>query len=135
VAVRPQFIARLGCLFSTGRSVSAKSLEHLAGWDAVRSALAEIHASHDELERFLSDEFVQLDSLGRELIARQERLEQSLHRRPDGNGAAPAETQRQIEELLAEARRQQVELRNMQATIQNQMTMMRDEGCAIKSEG
>jgi hypothetical protein len=115
--------------------VSPKSLDHLAGWDAVRSALAEIHASHDELERFLSNEFVQLDSLGRELMARQARLEQSLHRRPDESGSAPAETQRQIESLLAEARRQQAELRTMQATIQNQMAMMRDEGCGIKVDG
>jgi hypothetical protein len=108
--------------------VSLKSLEHLAGWDAVRGALAEIHASHDELERFFSEQFVQLDSLGRELMARQERLGQALRCQPDETGAAPAETQRQIEELLEEARRQQTELRNMQAMIQNQIAGMKDEG-------
>jgi hypothetical protein len=119
----------------TGWSVSPKSLEHLAGWDGVRSALAEIRASRDELERFLADEFGQLESLGRELMTRQQRLEQSLRLRPAESGAASADTQRQIEELLAEARRQQAELRSMQTAIQHQMAAMPDAGCGTQVAG
>jgi hypothetical protein len=104
--------------------VSLDSLEHLAGWDAVRSALAEIQASHGELEQFFSAEFAQLDSLGRELMARQEQFEQKFRSPAPQDGAAAATSQRQLEELLEETRRQQGELRNMQAMLKNELALL-----------
>jgi hypothetical protein len=114
----------LRALFSTNKSVSLKSLEHFAGWDAVRSALAEIHASHDELDRFFADEFARLETLSHELADRYKQIEAAVQRQSQETGTAPAEAQRQIEALLNEARQQQGELRTMQAMIQNQIALL-----------
>lgn len=90
--------------------MSVAALSQLTEWSAVRDSLAEIAASHEDVGRFCSDLFNQLDGLWTELIRRQkawhveqQRIESELRQRT-------AEVERQRVALEAERERVRQEM-------------------------
>jgi chromosome segregation ATPase len=104
--------------------VPSASLEQFAGWDCVRHALADIRASHDELERFFSEVFDRLGMMAGELSAREQELGQVGCELQDHEHAAASAKDQQMQQLLTEAGRERAELRNLQETIQSQIARL-----------
>jgi chromosome segregation ATPase len=101
--------------------VSALMAEHLPGWQYVRAALAEIHASHEEYGRFFSEVFEQLGAMSAELSQRQDQVEQSAQQRRDHAIAEASAHQQEAQAILDESHRERATLRDTQEAVQNQL--------------
>jgi hypothetical protein len=119
-------IKRFARLTTLGRLfVFSASLEQLPGWDSVRLALAEIHASHDELDQFFSRAFDELDTLADQLAAA-ERQSAAQARQQPPQAVISAESAQQLQQLLAATAHERDELQEIRHSLSALSTQVAD---------
>ena len=109
--------------------MSAELSERVAGWESVRNALAEIHASRDGLEEFFSEMLDELSSLSTELAARGQQWEsQRRQTAQDQHNHKTATTagEQQLKQTLDEARQQQTLLEQERTVLEVELEAVRN---------
>ena len=125
--------------------MSTELPEHLAGWDSVQNALAEVRATHGEFRQFFSEVFDQLDEQLTEIAARKNQWEaereesenelarqaeklkkdraalSSKQKRAGKDAQVSAENTEHLKQLLEEAQSERAEMRDAQQAVHAQV--------------
>jgi len=117
--------------------VSVALVQTAAGWERVCDALGEIRACQADTQAFLQEMTAEFDQLGESLASRQRCLQQRAAQQQESRAEAHHEQTDRLFALWEEASRQQGEIRQSQAGVEEQIVRLADvavELIAVQNE-